>query len=167
MEQESKNPGLVCSIDYICGVKNWTRKKIAAWFGIRRGSTRIVLVSRHVVVKIPNFSHSWKNFLSGLIANMNEGLTWKHCEASKKHLLCPVRFCAWGGWFVVMSRANQQAWEVYVRELGVEVEHDDWLVRKVANEELYKPWIDAGLGGDDKADNYGVLNDRVVKIDYA
>ena len=31
---------------------------------------------------------------------------------------------------------------------------------------LYRPWIEVGLGGDDKADNYGYLDGRLVKVDY-
>lgn len=115
----------------------------------RVGTTRIVFIFKNVVVKVPNFCDGWLNFLTGLVANINENQTWKwnsgDYESGKSYLLCPVKWCSWGGWFLVMQRATPC-------EIGEKID--------------YIEWMKAGFGGDDKPDNYGWYNYRIVKIDY-
>lgn len=108
----------------------------------RSGISRTVIVFRDFVIKVPKLKYGWYYFLLGLTSNIEEYKTWK----IKQHdLLCPVRYMSWGGWFLVMERAT--------------VCED--------NEKLdYQPFINAGLGGDNKPDNYGYYNGRLVKIDY-
>jgi len=134
---------------------------------VKRGVTRLVFVLGSVVVKVPNFTYSWLNFLTGLCANMNEAHTWKYnsgecCEQGKSYLLCPVLWCSWGGWLLVMPRVDM---ERHRKEVGCE-----GLCSKAisaSREKRYKSWIDAGFGGDDKPGNYGYYKDRLVKVDYA
>lgn len=110
----------------------------------RQGVTRIVLVFKSFVIKIPNFSYRWDHFLLGVIGNIRENKTWKYNE-DKRNLLCPVLWCSWGGWILIMKRASVCKW----------------------NEDIdYEPWVTAGLGGDDKPSNYGKINGKIVKIDY-
>lgn len=106
-----------------------------------RGVTRIVIPISKVVLKIPNFSYSWKNFLRGLLANLQEKETYSWHP--HKNLLAPVIWCSWGGWLLIMRRATV-----------VEEDQD------------YQKWIEAGLGGDDKWPNYGYIDGNLVKIDY-
>lgn len=134
----------------------------------RRGITRIVFVFKKVVVKIPNFSYSWSHFLKGLIANIDEGRCWRYnsgkYEKGKSHLICPVIWTSWGGWILVMQRADMKLWEQTVKEHYPEP--DDCHDRAKYQEKLYKTWIEAGFGGDDKDDNYGYLKGKLVKVDY-
>ncbi len=126
------------------------------------GTTRIVFVFKNIVVKIPKFTYSWEHFLKGLIANIGENKTWKYNsgkhERGRSHLLCPVLWCSWGGWILVMKRADVGQW---IREVIDMPESPD------ETEKMYSRWIVAGFGGDDKADSYGYLNGHLVKVDYA
>lgn len=115
------------------------------------GVTRIVFVLRTVVIKIPKFYIQWDHFLKGLIGNIEEGRTWRYnsgrYERGRSYLLCPVVWTSWGGWILVMKRA-----EVMTRE--------QWeLVEDIS---VYREYF----GGDDTMSNYGYIGDRLVKIDY-
>lgn len=120
---------------------------------IKRGCTRIVFIFEKVVVKIPNFTYHWNNFLKGLISNMTERDIWRwnsgQYEKGLSHLLCPVLWSMRGGFLIVMKRAETDVFEKLEEDIS-----------------FYGPWIEAGFGGDDKVDNYGILNGTVVKIDY-
>lgn len=132
------------------------------------GCTRIVFIFKTFVVKIPNFRYSWDHFLKGILGNINESRTWKwnsgKYESGKSHLLCPVIWCSWGGWVLIMKRADTESYERWVRSLPPISNTEDCVE---SNKMFYSQWITAGLGGDDKADNYGYLNGQIVKIDYA
>jgi hypothetical protein len=118
-----------------------------------RGCTRIVLLTKNHAIKLPNFRHSWQVFLMGLVANLNEKHTWQwnsgRYEQGRSHLLCPVTWCSWGGWVLVMKRAVPCRW---LDEGGEDIDFSKWVVE--------------GLGGDDKPANYGTLDGRIVKLDY-
>jgi len=133
------------------------------------GITRIVFVFKNFVVKVPNWHYSWLHFLKGLIGNINESKCWKYnsgkCESGKSHLLCPVIWCSWGGWILIMKKADIMRHLSEV--MAMPPIPDDWHERKKELSERYALWIDAGFGGDDKCDNYGYYQDRLVKIDYA
>lgn len=103
----------------------------------------MVLVLNKVVVKLPNFTCQWSHFLKGLLANMAERDTWNWNE--NKSLMCPVLWCSWGGWLLIMKRAQTCEWEESID---------------------YEIWRKAHLAGDDKPDNYGYLNGNIVKLDY-
>lgn len=108
----------------------------------RNGITRIVIELERIVIKIPNFLYQWDHFLVGLLSNIREYRTWNYSE--NKHLLCPVIWCSWGGWILIMQKAEGVSWG----EINLRI------------------FTEAGLDGDDKEDNYGLINGRVVKIDY-
>lgn len=115
----------------------------------RKGTTRVVFVFKDVVVKVPNFFNGWLNFIKGIVANIDENQTWKwnsgKYEGGNSHLLCPVQWCSWGGWILIMKRAIPCQWE----------------------EEIdYTIWEKAGLSGDDKQPNFGWYKGKIVKIDY-
>lgn len=123
-----------------------------------RGITRLVIELKNVVIKLPNFTYSWQHFLKGLLANIQESQTWKWHP--RKDLLCPVLWCSWGGWLLVMRKADVSK---HIKEVAVQ---EDIFQTKEYRETLYAEWIIEGLSGDDKEDNYGYINDRLVKIDY-
>lgn len=117
----------------------------------RTGVTRIVFVFSRVVVKIPNFLSGWRPFVSGVLSNINERDCWNwnsgKYEKGRSHLLCPVLWSSWGAWFVVMRKVDKVLTMEEGWEHGLE-EHMKY------------------FSGDDKGPNYGVLEGRVVKIDY-
>lgn len=120
------------------------------------GITRTVFIFKNFVVKVPALRWSyniWYCFLRGLCANIEESRTWKifivH-EPEKALLLCPVIWCSYGGWILIMKKADVEKW---VKES----ELLNW---------SYVAHINAGIGGDDKPDNYGYYENRLVKIDY-
>lgn len=132
------------------------------------GVTRIVFIFRGFVIKIPNFTYSWDHFLKGLVSNIREKNTWNYNGYSeerrllREELLCPVLWCSWGGWILVMRKADvdRHYTEVYNAAYYGNIDPEKEVALR------YKKWIDAGFGGDDKCDNYGYLGDRLVKIDY-
>jgi len=81
----------------------------------------------------------------------------------KVYLLCPVKWCSWGGWILIMERADVEKHyeEIYNSSPIGNIDPCEEVKQR------YKKWIDAGFGGDDKCDNYGYLSDRLVKVDYA
>lgn len=115
------------------------------------GATRVVIVLENYVIKIPKFWR-WQNFLRGLLANINEGQTWRwnsgQYETGNSHLLCPVKFTSWGGWFLIMRKAKHipyQLWLGLQPDVHAHIEH---------------------FQGDDKHRNYGFYDNRIVKVDY-
>lgn len=111
----------------------------------RGGATRIVLVFKSFVIKVPHYYYAWYNFLQGLVANMTEARTWKHRDYNNgQDLLCPVLWSSWGGWILIMPKA-----EVF----------KDSDVFDMSEHIKYFP-------GDDKPNNYGLLNGKIVKLDY-
>ena len=114
------------------------------------GITRLVIIFKTVVVKIPRLRWSnniWYSFLKGICANIEEHRTW---EATKSELLCPVVWCSWGGWILIMKKADVDKW---IKES----EDINW---------SYAAHINAGFG-DDKSSNYGYYKNKLVKIDYS
>ena len=112
----------------------------------RSGITRIVFELKNIVIKIPNFFYQWDHFLKGLIANINESGVWQWHP--HKELLCPVVWCSWGGWILIMRKAKILTDKEFVEHVDIHA------------------YTEAGFDGDDKSDNYGWFEGRIVKIDY-
>lgn len=121
----------------------------------RKGVTRLVIELKNVVIKVPNFTYSWHHFIKGIDGNMEEWKIWVYNGYSEERkpfrdkLLCPVLWHSWGGWIVVMKKAKTLSfdeWEVLDYDIS---EHKKY------------------FGGDDSMSNYGFLNGKLVKIDYA
>lgn len=117
------------------------------------GVTRTVFILKSIVIKIPNVTHGWRNFLKGITGNIDERDTWRwnsgKYEQGHSHLLCPIVWASWGGWIVVMKKAKtltQEEWD---------------------NMPYYTDEHTKYFPGDDTISNYGILDDRLVKIDYA
>lgn len=112
---------------------------------INYGATRGVVLLGKYAFKLPR-AYSWKHFLLGLIANMQE------VEFSRAGWpeLCPVVFWLPGGLLVVMRRARsltQQEFDAI--EIPAWLEKDDY----------YVPM-------EPKIENFGMLEGRIVAVDY-
>ena len=115
------------------------------------GATRAVLLIGLYAVKIPRW-YSWKHFLLGLIANMQE----RDFSAAKWPELCPVVWAAWGGWLVVMRRAEpitEAHWENFRPTVA-----NGW-AGGIEGEGYYVPC-------EPKMDSFGWYKGRIVCIDY-
>lgn len=113
------------------------------------GVTRLVILTKNHAIKIPK-PKIWNHFLRGLLANMEENLIWQIANikdsvlADHKQYLCPVIWCSWGGWILIMKRADElQPTEIFepIEKLKV-------------------------LCGDHKPANYGKIDGKLVILDY-
>lgn len=133
------------------------------------GVTRHVFLVGSYAVKFPRVTYGWRAFLRGLLANIDEKRLWdaQDYEDSRRQLrdklLCPIVWASWGGWILIMRRADVRR---HVQEIYNSADIGDMDPAEEVSLR-YKVWIDAGFGGDDKCDNYGYLEGRLVKIDYS
>ena len=108
---------------------------------VKSGMTRNVLLIWKYAIKIPTF-RSWKLFLRGLLANMQENEfsgVWPE--------LCPVVFSVPGGVCSVMIRAEPISEKQFDLEFEKIPEH-------------------IVIIAESKSQNYGYLNGKLVAIDY-
>lgn len=104
----------------------------------RSGRNRWVVLVGRWAVKFPSF-RSWRDFLFGLINNMNEAAWSAHPGA------CPVVASIPGGFAVVMPRCAPVTW---------------------ADLEALDHAQFAGLRVEHKPDSFGLLAGRIVAVDY-
>jgi hypothetical protein len=118
-------------------------------FGVsfKCGAHRLVFLTKGYALKIPRASA----ISSGRRANRTETDTWK---ATHDEGLCPV-LCgnAWG-LFVLMP---------FARALS-DKEFDEFQMKDALI--MSNPFIPNNQGGDFKQSNFGMVNGRIVKIDY-
>jgi hypothetical protein len=109
------------------------------------GSTRTVLLIGKYAVKIPAMV-SWKHFLNGLLGNIQESEfnTLNHPK------LCPVLFALPLGFLIVMPRCENVSREVF---------YSLDFKRFVKERNLLLPV-------EDKLSSFGMLNGKVVAVDY-
>lgn len=110
-------------------------------FEIKSGVTRNVLLFKNYAIKFPTF-RSWKLFLCGLLANMQEkefSGVWVE--------LCPVVFSVPFGFCTIMMRAVPISEEEFDSIFENIPEH----IVKIA---------------ESKSQNYGYLNGKLVAVDY-
>lgn len=114
------------------------------WVG--HGVTREVFLTRRFAIKLPKLTNTWRHFLQGLLANMQE----REFSTSQWPELCPVVFSTWGGWLVVMRRARP-------------LTDAEW---NVFNFMAFADKPDYVVPVEDKRNSFGVLDGRVVAVDY-
>lgn len=113
---------------------------------VARGASRIVVLSGSRAFKMPT-CRNWRQFLRGLLANMDEAEFYKRGADG----LCPVVFALPGGWLTVMARADplsDQEWapiewhppDVFSGGQPVEIEH--------------------------KRSSWGTVGGQIVAVDY-
>lgn len=112
----------------------------------RSGATRAVIVLRKVVIKIPTFK-SWKLFLNGMLANLQE----RQFSCLKDKNLCPVILSSRLGLFVVMRKCYR------VNHIGLYLAELHRLKGALPSEFYLS---------DAKPQNFGYLDGRLVKLDY-
>lgn len=108
------------------------------------GTTRTVLLTEKYALKFPTLK-SWKLFLHGLLGNMQEKQF-----SSLSDLLCPVVFYVPGGFLLVMPRAKPLSYQEFFH-----LDYD-----KFVNQD------DFVLPIENKQDSFGILNGKIVGIDY-
>jgi len=114
-----------------------------------KGATRSVFVFKRFVVKVPTFL-SWRLFLNGLLANMQEELF-----SGVDDCLCPVMYSDIFGFVLIMERA-------YVIPNRVNnLNFLNYLEAKYKNNNMREFIL-----SDSKPSNWGILEGRLVKIDY-
>lgn len=116
---------------------------------IYKGTTRVVYVLGNYAFKFPR-TNRWKSFLRGILANMDEYFWYKHSPIEWKDKMCPVIFKSWGGFLLIMEKAD-------------ELSDNEYNKKQFA--EMFKI-IPISL--DNKIMNFGRLkNNKVVLVDYA
>ena len=127
-----------------------------------QGISRTVFIFKNFVIKVPKIRYGWYYFIVGLCSNIEENRCWKALilNPEMRELLAPVKWCSWGGWMLIMQKANVTK---HITELNGKEDGENY---REFRQQYYKDWINAGLGGDDKPDNYGYINNKLVKVDY-
>jgi hypothetical protein len=111
------------------------------------GATRHVFLIWKYALKFPQV-YSWKHFLGGLLANMQEVTFYKQLKHER---MCPIVFSVIGGFLVIMKRTKEIS--------AIEYSNLDFnQFRYVDNN-----WI---IPVEDKKDSFGILDGKIVAIDY-
>lgn len=114
--------------------------------GLKRGATRLVLLTKRYAFKVPRVV-SWRLFLCGLLANMQE----REFSRADWPELCPVLFSLPGGWLVVMPRCeplNDAQWD----------QTEAWMAKDSDRDYVVPVEL--------KRDSFGMLGSRIVAVDY-
>jgi len=117
-----------------------------------RGITRTVLITRRYAVKFPSLRRYGKG-LTGLLWSVCRGILANQAEVEAqgfpmwKGYLCPILWSSPGCVVIVMPRCEPLPTDEYERAA-------------IPLPKLEPP------PGDDKADNWGLLDGRPVRIDY-
>lgn len=115
---------------------------------IARGATRLVIVVKNqFVVKFPS-PYSWRHFLNGLLANLQE----KEFGICNWQGFCPVTIADPLGFGLVMPYArplNDDEWENFSNQIERFIDREDYCI-PVEN----------------KQSSFGMLNGEIVAIDY-
>lgn len=115
--------------------------------GYATGATRFVVLTTHYAFKFPRL-WPYRNFLQGLLANMQEANFW----TMQDERFCPVLFSVWGGWLTVMPRARMMT-------------DEEWETFNV-DEFCDYPGSMIVVPAEDKQSSFGYLDGRIVAIDY-
>jgi len=110
---------------------------------IKKGSSRMVIIGKKYAYKIP-YVGKWKNFLWGLLANMQEVEfnSMKHPKLARIHFYIPL------GFLVVMKKAEPLK-KFNKKEMEEFISLDDW-----------------SLPVELKKDSFGYIDGNLVAIDY-
>lgn len=117
----------------------------------KKGATRIVFLTKKYAIKIPSF-YSWKMFLHGLIANLNER-AFKEYSCTPGSGLCPTVYASETGLISIQKRC------LPVQHRGmfwVELAH--LACSTVLHEDFFY--------SDAKPENFGYIDGKLVKLDY-
>ena len=117
---------------------------------MKKGTTRLVFLLDKYAIKIPNFTYSWQNFLTGCLANCNERTFCKQWKGMPEYnLVAKTYFSSWFGLINIQEK---------VYTLGLPIWHvDNWVDERFS-----------GICSDIKTENFGFnKKGEVVCLDYA
>lgn len=118
---------------------------------IQYGCSRFVLLIGKYAVKLPQLSYTHQSFLTGCKDNWTERLLYKlwkdpnNLVHSKHKSLAPSIFCSWFGLIQIQKRV---------------IPLDRELTRK--ERKYFRPIC----GRDNKKENFGIYQERLVCVDY-
>jgi hypothetical protein len=164
------------------------RRALQARLPVRRlGAVRTVILTRHYVFKVPgrwtwtDWAWWWDFLLRGLLSNLQE----RRFAAEGWPELCPVPCSIPGGFLVMMPRARpltDAEWQQFdyrafvTRGDGYVEANFDALAREWRQGDVGQPLAclvlgnaepDAGIvPAEYKRDSFGVLDQRIVAVDY-
>ena len=124
---------------------------------IKMGMTRIVIILKHYVIKVPNFLSFWR-FIYGFISNYTEYVTYKIYAEDKINPDMPLANVIYGnmyGLILIMERVDI-------------FDDEEWNELYSTIEQYYKdsPYYELIID-DFKPSNWGKRKDgTIVKIDY-
>lgn len=114
---------------------------------IERGCTRVVVLLWRWAFKFPAVRYGWRNFLRGLLGNLQE------IQANQFPCpeVCPIHFYVPGGFMVVMTRCRP-------------LTDEEWAA---FDPEAFCRKEDYVVPAEYKQDSFGVMpNGRIVAVDY-
>jgi hypothetical protein len=114
----------------------------------RAGAMREVFLVGRWAVKLPKLTRGWRQFLRGLLANLEE----RELSANQWSELCPVVFSVPGGWLIIMRRAEPLTDEFLA--------NFDMMGFLMPDDGRAFPDIEP------KGSSLGMLDGRVVAVDY-
>jgi hypothetical protein len=124
----------------------------------RRGITRTVFITKRYAIKIPSLRSYGNGFAGilwsmcrGILANQSEAEWWRH---SHDPAMCPVLHSFFGGIVNVYPRCEPFT---CTEEQELAMHSGEWIpvTTKFGR-----------LPGDNKPENFGILDDTVVLLDY-
>jgi hypothetical protein len=121
-------------------------RKLIEWN--RSGVMREVFLVGRWAVKVPKLTRGWRQFLRGLLANMEE----RELSANQWPELCPVVFSVPCGWLIVMRRAAPLTDEF--------LKTFDMVEFVLPEDGRTFPEIEM------KGSSFGMLDGRIVVVDY-
>ena len=113
---------------------------------LKKGTTRIVILTKRYAFKIPNIT-CYRLFLQGLLSNIQEG-----SFSGIHENLCPTLFCFYGGFLNIMPRC-----------------------KSLTNNEFYyfskhfKKYVNKKnivLPVENKKSSFGIYKKKIVAVDY-
>lgn len=127
---------------------------------INTGVTRHVILIGDYAVKIPRLNYGWRNFLQGLLCNMQEASFGKMNDKR----MCPVLFSINGGFLLIMPRCRPLS-EIEFNTLNI---NTFWGKNEKATNGYYGDCI---IPVEHKRDSFGWfkangVNNKIVAIDY-
>lgn len=121
---------------------------------VKNGCSRKVFLIGKYAIKVPQFSYEWRHFLWGLLGNMQE----RHFSEMKDERMCPVLFCSWGGWLLIMPRCKKLTEEEF-EKLDSDY-FDSEYDHKIGD------FTKCRVPVENKIDSFGWYKNKIVAIDY-
>lgn len=125
-------------------------------FKIKHGSTRTTILIGKFAIKIPSFvGKEFRLFLLGLVGNIDEH--WRsHCHFN--NAVNPVIFHIPGGWLNVYRRAEPLT---EIQWISFDYHYHCNYTCRLVDRFVHMNFIE------NKYDSFGIVDDKIVAVDYA